>query len=242
MPTVSELSEAYANVMLSPRAGSDVCSDCFNLTDGHDRCFACTRSPRCLAAVVPISYSVAGEQLHHALAGYKRLPDPAGRQLALSLAAVLWRYLRAHEQCLASAAGVSRFSTVTSVPPTRSPDRLKEMLETQVAPVRGRYRSLLVANAPDVDAHHFSARRYRATQELEGQSVLLIDDTWTTGANAQSAAATLTQAGAGSVAALVIGRFINRRWHRNDMRLRSLSRPFCWDECALCAARNGAAA
>jgi predicted amidophosphoribosyltransferase len=242
MPTVSELSEAYANVMLSPRAGRDVCRDCFNLTDGHDRCFACTRSPRCLAAVVAISYSVAGEQLHHALAGYKRLPDPAGRQLALSLAAVLWRYLRAHEPCLATAAGVARFSTVTSVPPTRSPDRLEEMLATQVAPVRDRYRSLLMVNDPDVDAHHFSARRYRATHKLRGESVLLIDDTWTTGANAQSAAATLTRAGAGSVAALVIGRFVNRRWHRNDVRLRSLPQPFRWDECALCADQKGAAA
>ena len=72
MPTVAELTAPYGNVLLAPRPGPGVCETCFNLTDGYERCYACAHGGRWLDAVVPISYSVAGEQLHHALASYKR--------------------------------------------------------------------------------------------------------------------------------------------------------------------------
>ena len=70
--------------------------------------------------------------------------------------------------------------------------------------------------------------------------MLLIDDTWTTGASAQSAAAALKDAGAGRVAAVVIGRHLNREWHENDRRLRGIERPFDWSKCALCAEPDSA--
>ena len=68
--------------------------------------------------------------------------------------------------------------------------------------------------------------------------MLLIDDTWTTGANAQSAAAALKDAGAGTVAAVVIGRHLNRDWHENDLRLRALGESFDWEHCALCGRQD----
>ena len=84
----------------------------------------------------------------------------------------------------------------------------------------------------------FDPAKYLTSRRLEGEAVLLIDDTWTTGASAQSAAASLVSAGAGTVAAVVIGRHINREWGDNDARLRALPR-FGWDTCALCAATAG---
>ena len=77
--------------------------------------------------------------------------------------------------------------------------------------------------------------KFAATTSLDHQSILLVDDTWTTGSSAQSAAATLKQAGAGPTAAVVIGRHLNREWHQNDRRLRGISQPFEWADCALCA-------
>jgi hypothetical protein len=231
------LSDLYANVLVAPRRGRDVCLDCFNLVDGHERCAACTHSPRCLAAMSAISYSVSGGQLHHALAGYKRLPPPAAQRLSLVLAAVLARHLTDHERCLAAAAGTEGFELVASVPARHDPrDSLESMLKTLVAPIAGRYRPLLVTGDTDVPAHRFSARRYRASAALNGESILLIDDTWTTGASAQSAAAALVAAGAERVAALVIGRFVNRGWHRNDARLQALARRYDWTRCPWCAA------
>jgi orotate phosphoribosyltransferase len=89
-----------------------------------------------------------------------------------------------------------------------------------------------------VTPHRFDVERYEALADLRWQSVLLIDDTWTTGASAQSAAAALKAAGAGKVVAAVIGRHVNRDWHENDQRLRALP-DFAWSRCALCAGSAG---
>jgi len=50
--------------------------------------------------------------------------------------------------------------------------------------------------------------RFRAPYPLTGASVLLLDDTWTSGGRAQSAAVALKRAGARSVAAVVLGRHV----------------------------------
>ena len=51
--------------------------------------------------------------------------------------------------------------------------------------------------------------RYRDTRKLDGETVLLLDDTWTAGGHAQSAAHTLLAAGASKVALVVIGRHVS---------------------------------
>jgi hypothetical protein len=238
MPTVEELSAPYANFMLGPRRGPDVCAQCFNLTDGFRRCYGCAHGGRFLDAMMPISYSVAGEQLHHALASYKRLNGPVAGRFVLGLAAVLWRYLVVHERCLARATAVSAFNTATIVP---SSDRARDAvhplhdLVSLVAPLHGRYERLLRRSNAPATAHEFTAGKYESLRELRGASVLLVDDTWTQGANAQSAAAALKAAGAEHVSALVIGRHVNRGWRNNDRQLRGLSQPFDWQTCALCA-------
>jgi hypothetical protein len=50
---------------------------------------------------------------------------------------------------------------------------------------------------------------FTAQRRLDGARVLLIDDTWTTGARAQSAAAAAKLAGAREVAVVVLGRHLN---------------------------------
>ena len=239
MPTVRELSAPYENFMLGPRPGPDVCSECFNLTDGYERCYACVRGPAVLDAIVPISYSVAHEQLHHALASYKRLTGDVARRLGMQLAAVLWRFLELHEDCVARAAGVRGFPIVASVP---SGDRARDeghalqwIVSALTGPTRGRYQRLLQRSSNKADPHTFSTDRFAAGCPLKGEPVLLIDDTLTTGANVRSAAATLRSAGSGPVAAVVIGRHVNRDWDENDRRLRQLATPFDWHHCALCA-------
>jgi orotate phosphoribosyltransferase len=103
-----------------------------------------------------------------------------------------------------------------------------------VGATRGRHERLLRRSEVEVASREFNPEKYAAVRPLNGQSVLLIDDTWTTGANAQSAAAALKAAGAGPIAAVVIGRHLNREWHENDRRLRGISGPFDWRRCALC--------
>jgi hypothetical protein len=239
VPTVRELTALYEGFMVSPRAGTDVCGICFNFTDGYTQCFACANQERWLDAVAPISYSVAREQLHHALASYKRLSGGVARRIAVELAAVLWRYLAGHEQCVARASRTAAFELVTTVPsggPVGDDGHpLRTIVAELVAPTRDRYERLVRRSNADLPPHEFDRERYLAIRPLAGESVLLIDDTWTTGANAQSAAAALKAAGAGPTAAVVIGRHLNREWHQNDRRLREMSGLFDWRRCALCA-------
>jgi predicted amidophosphoribosyltransferase len=239
MPTVRELAAPYENFMLSPRPGAGVCGTCFNLTDGFAECYACTRSEHWLDAVAPISYSIAGEQLHHALAAYKRVNGEVGRRLATQLAAVLWRFLQEHERCIARAAGTERFDVVTTVPsgdPARDERHpLQHIVAELVGLTRDRHQRLLRPARAPANPHEYNPAKYEPLGTFGDHAVLLVDDTWTTGASAQSAAAALKEAGAGRVAALVIGRHVNRKWHENDRRLNAMARPFNWSTCPLCA-------
>src|SRR5689334_8779663 len=203
MPTVGELTAVYGNFMLGPRRGPEVCRTCFTFTEGFDRCFACGHMESSLEVVAPISYSVAREQLHHALASYKRLSGESARRLGAELSAVLWRFLADHERCVADAANVPEFAIVTTVP---SGHRLRDenhplraIVGATVGPTRDRYERLLERSDHEVAPRAFDADKFRARRRLSGESVLLVDDTWTTGASAQSAAAALADAGAGKV-------------------------------------------
>jgi predicted amidophosphoribosyltransferase len=242
MPSVAELTAVYGNFLIGPRHGDDICELCFNLTDGFQRCYACASHPNRIDVVAPISYSIGGEQLHHALASYKRLGGEPARRFTVEIAAILWRHLARHERCLALAAGLraERFELVTTVPSTDPTRDARHPLRTIVGgltcPTRERYERILRRTGAQVRARAFDPDKYEATRPLDGAPVLLIDDTWTTGASAQSAAHALKTAGAGPVATVVVGRHVNRGWRENNSRLSARQRPFDWDVCPFCEA------
>ena len=239
------LTALYEGFLVTPRPGPHVCPTCFNLTGTYGECLACARQEAVLAAVLPISYSVGHEGLHAALAGYKRVEGSGARVLGIELAAILWRFLERHEACLANATGVERFDVVTTVP---SGDALRDevhplpwIVGELCAATRARYQRLLHRSRVALPEREFSEAKYLTSHDLRGEDVLLIDDTWTTGASAQSAAAALRAAGSGTLAAVVIGRHINREWGPNDQDLQDLP-PFDWSRCALCGGQASALA
>jgi predicted amidophosphoribosyltransferase len=242
MPAVREVTALYESFMLAPVRGPGVCRTCLTFTDGYSECYACANHPRWLDAIAPISYSVAHEQLHHALLSYKRLPGEAGRRLQIELAAVLWRFLETHERCLALEAGVREFDLVTTVPSTSAePDDehpLARIVSSLCGPTRERYEAVLARSPAPTREHDFDAEKFQATRMLPRPAVLLVDDTWTTGASAQSAAAALKRGGARTVAAVVIGRHLKRDWRENDSRIHRLSRPFDWETCVHCGSAS----
>jgi trimethylamine:corrinoid methyltransferase-like protein len=190
--------------------------------------------------MVPISYSVGGEWLHRLIASYKRDADPSVPDARTVLTELCAEFVARHEHCLATAARVSEFQLVTTVPsadPLRDLHHpLRRIAGELIDSTRDRYERLLVRSATPAIPRVFDAARYRATRGLEGEAVLLIDDMWTSGASAESAAAALRAAGAETVAVLVLARHLNRGWDQNDSRLRRLARSgFDVDHCALCA-------
>jgi predicted amidophosphoribosyltransferase len=226
-------------MLLSPRPGPGVCVVCFNLTDGYPWCYACAHGRSVLDAAAPISYSVAHESLHRALFGYKRLPEPLARGPRAELTTILSRYLERHERCLARAAGTRGFDVVATVPSgQRHRDQehpLRRIVTAALGATKARHSRLLCRSAFDTGVREYDFLKYLAVRPLDGEAVLLVDDTWTTGANAQSAAAALKAAGAGRVAAVAIGRHVNREWGDNERRLLELEGRFDWNRCALCA-------
>jgi hypothetical protein len=189
--------------------------------------------------MVPISYSVGGEWLHHLIASYKRDADPSVPDALAVLTELCAEFVELHERCLATAAGVNEFHVVTTVPsadPLRDLHHpLRRIVGELIDLTRDRYERLLVRSATPAIPRVFDPARYRASRRLEGEAVLLIDDMWTSGASAESAAAALLDAGAGTVAAIVFARHLNRGWGSNELRLRRLAGDgFDTDRCALC--------
>jgi predicted amidophosphoribosyltransferase len=239
LPTVAELSAPYTNFLINPLApdAAGVCAVCLTFTDGRATCFPCGKRPRFADAALAVSYSIAFGQLHTALAQYKRRTGPAAAALRLQLAAVLWRFLRAHEPCLARHAGVERFELVTTVPSGHqardATHPLPRIVGELVGDTRDRYRRLLARSGTAVEPRTVDCGKFNPAEDLAGEAVLLIDDTWTSGASVQSAAGALKTAGAGKVAVLVIGRHVSSEYRDNAARLRALPRGFDWDRCAV---------
>ena len=237
MPTVVELSDPYANFLRHPlEPGTPgVCAVCLTLIeDQYSTCCPCSSQARGTDAVLPISFSVHMGQLHDALRGYERGWASAPK-LTQGLAAVLWRFVDQHESCLARRAGVATFDIVTTVPSSdqardaRHP--LPDIVGRLVRPTADRYERLLNRSDVSVEPRTVNIRKYKHTRPLTTENVLLIDDTWTTGANAQSAALALKAAGAGKVGVVVIGRHIREDYGDNAKRLKALPR-FSWERCA----------
>ncbi len=239
MATVGELSAPYTNFMLNslPPTAANVCGICLTFTQGYGTCYPCGHNARFINAVLPISYSVHFGQLHTVLQQYKRGRENVARPLQLQLAAVLWRFIAAHEGCLADAAAADRFDLVTTVPSSdQQRDEkhpLRRIVGEIVEPTRDRYQRLLRRSGTPVPERTVDPGKYNPREDLDGENVLLIDDTWTTGANVQSAAAALKTAGADRVGVLVIGRHINEDYQDNAQRLKALPRTFDWETCGL---------
>jgi len=131
----------------------------------------------------------------------------------MRLAAILWRFLIAHEDHVAHASGVETFNVGGVVPSkTTQNDEARPGLRTIVGTVvehtAARFERLLRPTDAELVGRYFDPGRYATSRELAGASVLLIDDTWVSGSSAQSAAAALRRAGAAHVACVVIGRWL----------------------------------
>lgn len=181
--------------------------------------------------------------MHTALRNYKDgKSPPVRRNAAIRLAAILWRFLREHETCVAHAAGVEEFDLVTIVP-SSSPQRDEHSpfreLTGWIKPIESRMHRLLEPTGK-VEGREFDANRFGPTRELSSESVLLLDDTWTTGGHARSASHALLEAGASEVALVVIGRHIRPEYEpvegsgdTCEKLLEALPEDFDWSTCAV---------
>jgi hypothetical protein len=250
--TVDEASAAYQQSMRNVSGGGShpTCSICHTfIGPDYDRCYQCGSQPNGYEVVVPVSFSEHAGQLHLALRNYKDSPFKQTRDYAwVRLTAILWRFLARHESCMASKVGIVGFDLVTAVPssdPARDrASSLRAMVEACV-PVQDRFEQLLEPTG-SAEGRDFDPDRYRGRRPLKGESVLVVDDTWTTGGHAQSAASALQRTGAGRLALVVIGRHLNPRWKPDREEKTTCGDifaelpPFDWNYCVANAAEEAA--
>ena len=231
--TAEEITDPFLSTYTRvPKAGVGVCDVCHGAPrTGYARCYSCVDTmrqvERPVGLVVPVSLSEVNGQLHHVLRSYKQDDvSPAFRdRCSLQIAALLHRFLRDHGDCIRRAAD-DTWDHVTVVPSTRG--RVgTHPLETAInrSPLlRPQYRSLLGPGACPSDHNLASDEAFAITDDVEGMRVLLVDDTFTSGARAQSAASSLQRAGARVVAIVPVARVVNGKFSEEAAQLLKLAK------------------
>jgi hypothetical protein len=178
---------------------------------GYARCYQCAQhdllGPALLAdAVAPISYAVKGTAFGAALWRYKawRSPDPAARAWLLAL---LLTFLHDHGRCVWRHAGMPAPGRLAVVPTGCGRPGPHPLLELAAPYLRLPVAGLVIR--PGEQGRDPNPDRFRAERAWPGASVLLLDDSWVSGASAQSAAAALKRAGARHIAVVVLGRHVD---------------------------------
>lgn len=220
-------------------AGPGCCAVCRGpARPGFRRCYQCALHRRDAAGmlaeiVVPVSYSVAGTGCARALWLYKSdAPDRDAARRALRAALLV--FLHDHGHCVWTRARMAAPTHVAVVPSGRGRPGTHP-LRTLVQPYLALpWAELAVWAGQPVQPRDLDPGRFRARARLAGASVLLLDDTWTSGSSAQSAAIALKRAGARWVAVVTLGRHVNPR-ERTGVSLAAVlaGRPFRPDLCAV---------
>lgn len=217
-PLLGDLIAAHRHDLRAPAPGAaGLCLVCRGPAGpGSLWCYQCDLHRQCAPdaladVVVPVAYAVKGGAHARRLWQYKSASSSAGPVSAAgsTLAALLLVFLRDHGSCVAAAAGGLAATHLAVVPTGRSRPGVHP-LRGLIAPyLAGPWAELAAVpgaeHVRDLDPERFAAR------PQAGSRVLLLDDTWTTGSSAQSAAMALRLAGARSVATVVLGRHVARQ-------------------------------
>jgi hypothetical protein len=196
-----------------PPGGRGLCASCrIPVRPGNVRCYQCSQHAETLPGlladvVVPICYAAKGGAHARNLWLYKSAQPGSGLAQA-ALRALLIVFLRDHGQCVWRAAGMTMPTHLAVVPSGRGragPHPLQALAGPCLALP---WASLGLRSRDEPGIRDLDAARFSAAPAA-GADVALLDDTWTTGASAQSACAALRLAGARSVAVIVLGRHVS---------------------------------
>jgi hypothetical protein len=196
----------------TPPRGPALCRVCRGpARAGFARCYQCGRhgllGPDALAdAVVPVCYAVKGTGFAADLWRYKSGPA-ASPDARTSLLALLLVFLHDHGACVWRHAGMPGPGRLAVVPTGCGRPGPHPLLALSAPYLRLPLTRLAIR--PGSQGRYADPGRFVADRTAAGADVLLLDDTWVSGASAQSAAAALKRAGARRVAVVVLGRHID---------------------------------
>jgi hypothetical protein len=202
--------EFLRNVVREP---TRTCLVCATPVGGYPLCWRCRdhQSFSGLAdVVVPLAYAIDGTESAAVVRNYKNHPLRMERERCGSIIRALLRLgMLLHERCIGAVVGqpVSARVVIPSLT-----NRLGAHPMMSIAESLGLIGD--VALKPSLDARCdrvVDSEKFTIDGAVKGRHMLVIDDVWTTGSNAQSAALALRRAGAAAVSVMLIARWLNPR-------------------------------
>ena len=182
----------------------------------YSYCFRCKQATTyrsIVEGVVPLAFAPKDEQFYRDLVSYKR--QPTKQTQAFQRLAILTFFGSRHIPCLEYVYGP--INALGIIPSTQG--RSKELLRMLASTF---HRGL-----PQLDIQYVGSgtgkRRqpaigdFQVRSDIQGQRILLFDDSWVTGAAVFSAASNLHAAGAAYVVAVVLGRVLDPAWGPNQI-------------------------
>jgi hypothetical protein len=181
--------------------------------DGH-RSFGTSRPTADHVGI--LTYAVEGKQSHYLMRGYKA-SEPVSIQEHRSVVTLLaFAGLYLHMECLGRIASlpVTHWTSVPSLPAKPGEHPLHQIL----GPIMVNIPEIPLTAAVNVSAPRaFRDNHFFAAYQLPYAShVLVIDDTWTSGGHAQSAALAVKFAGASKVSILSLARYFRESYGDNE--------------------------
>jgi hypothetical protein len=204
-----------------------VCRFCRGPTQpGYGRCFCCATVAAHLGMpLVPVVSMTAyqlGDEMHRTLRRYKDAHSARTRRRSVDrCATLLAAFVDRHREGIEGISG-GPWDTVVTVPSSTRPDRWPvDAVVTAVPSLAVGHRRLLVRGPGRLDHLQPSCSGFVVDPQVDVATlgrhrVLVVDDSYTTGARAQSAAKALRRAGMRVGAILVLGRVVAPRscpWH-----------------------------
>ena len=194
---------------------------CGTPVDGYERCFRCYRHHTIAGiadVVVPLTYGIERTQAGILLRHYKDdVSAEARAQHGRLIRRLLYLAIMKHQKCIEKRVGTSITMGVTVPSLNRRPGVHPFTAIAQAMKAVDDNRLALVPAPGAIKERVVSASQFEVVPNrgLSGRHILVLDDTWTTGSNAQSAALTLRHAGAEHVSVMVVGRWLSPTYGNN---------------------------
>ena len=210
---VAEVGGYLRNVVREPYMTCAVCAT--PIKPAFDLCRRCRCdqrkfSPKLAELIVPIWYGIRGRQSGYLMHSYKDLEAPVRHNQTL-LGLLLLAVLDFHGRCIEHRLGqqADAWAFVPSVRIDRTGEHPLHMVAKRAGLTLPEIQ-LVAGERAEQKQRATSANRFTlaANSRVRGRHILLLEDTWTTGGNAQSATLTLRDGGAASVTIVVLARWL----------------------------------
>jgi phosphoribosylpyrophosphate synthetase len=202
--------ESFRNVVRKPFR---TCGVCATPVEGYPFCWRCRQHRRTTGVadvVAPLIYAIDGASSAAVLRNYKNHPARAERERCARIVGELLRSAMSHHQrCIGSVVGQPVASRVV-IPSLTS--RMGTHPMVSIAQSLGLLGDVQLRPSHDTRCDRVvDASKFIVDGAVAGRHIMVIDDVWTTGSNAQSASLALRRAGASAVSVIVISRWLNAR-------------------------------